>query len=861
MKFQETSIIKISLPTEKNVAELKPLLNSMYKSEKENTSLTIMSLRPAEFDPCAYPAHLDFAMEHYKATRFARPTVIDPEQFEPLLCPCCRRVSTTQKLPFTASFWEISSVSPAHAAYFTFLLFSASVLFFAFLFFGVNLLISMPQTRFAFVLSPPDWTLTQQKGDYNAIFASNTLIRGFLSLAAIISIVILRHFFVFFIKKFHPVLKSCALQVGIPSNTTDEKIYEDLQLLGGGQNMIITRMHDLRSVSAAWKNLLQAREKVKKLEAKLDTNSYSYRITLKKYENQLTIFEKLVGLYPVPHLLQPTPIPVVFVTFPEAQSCFVPLRVPGYSVTAAPPYNDIIWENLSSTTAQRVLSQIPGWLLAVVLVAGLLFGQWALKTLQLRLYYSSLRASWSVPLFCLGCSAIAALAIWGIAWILKALSVFEKQNMFSSRSTWLVCRMLIAGFCASAVALLLGGYLPHVWPKVIIFIEVPRWSMWIEGGTVNAITFLLLLRIVGDALLSIVQPRLLLRRLRRASIKSSLHKKELNSGWVQGEVQKAFEDPQHDLPHAYYESLLTVSICLFFAPVMPYAPALGVIDLLIRFVLQRWELFHGSACPKEINPSFTHSMASLFSFCELLLGTGCLIFDYIVASNITIFSYIVIGIAAADFVTAWLPQGSSRKLVRGMSSSAYDKTYRMLIDIAAQVWLQGRSPPSPQNFSVIPISKTPRRLQIRNVFSQPFNFTKKEEGSGPQFDEQVETSIDEPIPESDNGQGLNQNILHPALPKNWLKTHHPVPQIVRRKSTSVKKPKKKLLKRLSMRRKNFAVPQNIISVPVKPILHNQTSLEAQNLVSDFPIQSPMRQRMSTPPLAYDPLSPAEKRFR
>lgn len=680
MSFNSSNEKKPSFENTELLEGFEYLPTFVRRKEPKDKRLSLLGLRLGEFDPFTHPPDAALARNHREATRFGPP----PEKkFDALkahrVCPCCHNFVATQRLGYFASFRRIAEASPSYALYFYFLLFVLFVLLLNFVILGVNLLMAVPKTREVFVSSNYGWDILETFPDCEATYTANTNIRGILSVVNIVFLIIAKQFFLRFAVNKRTIFdqeqlspSDFTLALKMPVERNDQELREDIARVAGRHVRVvkINRVYDVFLYTQEMERLLRVQKEIKRLEAEGKTQSSAYQKTQRRYQLRLEHFNKICLRYRTERHLRYQATRLVYVTFATDLQCKQVRRsfasragswdktLEAYKVRQAPEPDNIQWQNFGLEPGQKLARRLLSYIVAILMIGGVFGLVLLVKIAQARFLSLNPEAkvqaaffSVLVTIFITACGQI-------LTFMLQTLTGFERRTLFSSERFNFTFKIFISGFLSSSLTILLTTFLANYFVTARMYQGVvPSWVIWTRQGVVTAITIFQLTSIVQNHLLELFNPKLLLSALKRWWCLRQSKK----SGKVifQIELNKAYENPPHSLDQQYARVMQTLSMAFFYSPIMPYATLLAALDVLLRFLVQRYVVLKCSAKPREFDPVFTHRIMELFQICEVLYGVGCIAFDFIVGCRMNVFSFVVLGLALADFLLICIPHEAS----------------------------------------------------------------------------------------------------------------------------------------------------------------------------------------------------------
>ena len=67
-----------------------------------------------------------------------------------------------------------------------------------------------------------------------------------------------------------------------------------------------------------------------------------------------------------------------------------------------------------------------------------------------------------------------------------------------------------------------------------------------------------------------------------------------------------------DINYANYTSFTTISVCMFFSPLLPIGLLIGVVDVGLNYLAWKWQFIYRSSIPEEINFIYCEQVIIMF---------------------------------------------------------------------------------------------------------------------------------------------------------------------------------------------------------------------------------------------------------
>ena len=119
---------------------------------------------------------------------------------------------------------------------------------------------------------------------------------------------------------------------------------------------------------------------------------------------------------------------------------------------------------------------------------------------------------------------------------------------------------------------------------------------------------------------------------------------------LQNEVNEVHEGIDFDLVESFIKIFGILTISLFYQVALPYSLPIGIANLIIFGIIDRYKILNYSKRPIEMGKDFYFVIINLFSFPIFLLTFGFLIFQFYLVGKIFTSSYILVVISGLEWL-------------------------------------------------------------------------------------------------------------------------------------------------------------------------------------------------------------------
>jgi len=152
---------------------------------------------------------------------------------------------------------------------------------------------------------------------------------------------------------------------------------------------------------------------------------------------------------------------------------------------------------------------------------------------------------------------------------------------------------------------------------VILF--YPNTAIYSRGGLLNDAWFIMISQIVVNPILNVLNPWLFWTFFKKSRLR-----KKVASGTAgdttQLEAHQMFELPVWDPSFCYAGALKDVMTCIFFQPILPLGPFLGIVSAFLMYWSQKYRLLRQSVRPISLTTAIAAMGAYLLSLGPLVYG-------------------------------------------------------------------------------------------------------------------------------------------------------------------------------------------------------------------------------------------------
>ena len=624
------------------------------KEEKEKKAQEIKRKKKLMYDPYGMPAQKKFAELHEKATRFARPDKLDAKMFRNNMCPCC--MLPTRNTPLNccgSSLAEIGKTSRTLKHYFQILIFLIVVFSLIFFLGSVPHLVFNPDIATCILSSCTD---EDRERNMNAYFqsvhkANSTSFSeqqfGIMCLTMVIVIFVCKYIFFFYLfrqYKKHDVKKKTPGDYTVHahnfnnSSKKSELVFaicdflkdDDIMIKDGktkiklSENYIaeISRIHNIHNLTELTSKYINKIKEKKILNRK--GNYDSAKMTkiedkISKYKQEIKRINK--------EDKKANYTGEAFVTFSS-------LEIPGQIINnewkviwkkyfskkpyflKAPEPSDVIWSNFGISPWNRLARIFLSYFFAAFLILVSFVAILGVKVAQENSNLEEEENKLKMYAYMIMIIGVIVVINFILRKILILVSIIEQRKFFSLLESSKIFKVSLALFLNTGIIILITSF--------TIIDQDKIHQLFHSKGIVINVQMLMLISLSTPILWSLLNPFHFLRFLSRKIMENKLKNKK--NQVLQLEANAAFERNNFELDFKYYSIFKTITIALFYQPVVPYGPILAVIELVLWFLCDKYVLINRCAKPQELDFSFTLNMLSYFDIFLILLPLGNAVF-------------------------------------------------------------------------------------------------------------------------------------------------------------------------------------------------------------------------------------------
>ena len=203
--------------------------------------------------------------------------------------------------------------------------------------------------------------------------------------------------------------------------------------------------------------------------------------------------------------------------------------------------------------------------------------------------------------------------------LMRIFAQMEKHNTWSAYNVSVMDRIVVFMF-VNTVLIHIVVYSDHN-------------SDWFcEGGLIYSVFWLQVLNAGVSPLVHLINPKYQLRRIRRYFAVKAAKAGELQM--TQREANELFMGPNVDLADRFASILKTCCLSLFFAPIVPIGPLIGIVAILIEVGIFNYMLLRVHCRPRKHNVSLVLRAVKWIPWAILVYSIGILGFFYFLTPEI-----------------------------------------------------------------------------------------------------------------------------------------------------------------------------------------------------------------------------------
>ena len=599
------------------------------------------------------------AQNHLKATSVNE---VDPD-VENLhkLCKCCGRNYRVNNLSIFSSIDKLYHLGTAYPFFFKMLIFFMIIFILGFLFYGIIAIIKMPSIiKCSFKECDHEIFFSEYE---NAIYFTHSFAIG-----SLVVFIIAKFFFALHLKNIELredknliSINDFTLYVsGLDQNLENKEIMKIFrENYYNYFNVVkVNKIYDISLFVDLLTEYLQMQKQMYHLKKmhedysdKYSKLSEKFNILHKKIENLKQNFNsnKFTGS--------------AFITFnteDEMQSTIKfykkSLLTSKYKVKRATQPSDVIWENYGLSKSSKILRRLLSITIALILITLCFFLLIFIKKIQSK--YNDEKNNILVWIYSIIISIIITILNYLLRISLYKTTEFEKRPSFSGFEISIVWKISFAQFLNSGVVLLIGEQIVN-----------GNDGLYDIDGAANNMLVIMGMNTFSNALSTFFDPFYFFKLFKRYFLERKM-KSEEEAPVFQYEVQEVFEKDDFGFELVNYTSFKTLSISLFFMPIIPFGLVFGILEIFFNYFVWKWILVYRSKIPKELGFFFTRYMIKLFELNLIIMALGYLTFDLIILHTVNFLTIIllVISILQSIFLQADF-------ILKKKGDRFHDKTY------------------------------------------------------------------------------------------------------------------------------------------------------------------------------------------
>lgn len=594
------------------------------------------------YDPYASPADLELAFVHQKATSVNRGI----EFTDPLKkCSCCSNNYDVEAYSLSDRPDSISNMGVAYPVLFKFTKFLILVSVIVFLLSGLPL-----------ILTSTDGLVCLFKGcepnPYSDEYEEHVTLNHLMALASIIVVIIMKNIFAYKMRKFeHKVDLNLdtasdftAYVRGLGTEMTTDDIVNLFSELDGRKINVakVNKIYRIDNYVSLLTEYLMLEKKLKLMDKAKDKDYEKVEVQFTQVEAKVLHLQSEFddkGDHLDNHFTGEA-----FVTFETDKELFEVIRYyrpnllllcfhKGIKVRRACEPGDVLWANYGLTLGQKVFRRLLSVLIAGVLILGCFFAILGIKTIQQR--YRKASQKIVVTLLDIGISIIIGIINIIFIFALSKMTEWERRQTFSQHQLSLTGKLFIGMFVNTAVVLTVLGVTDNIW------------YLFGSSGIAKTVLTVLIFNVFINPLLTLVDIWYFHQLFWRWRIRSKV---AAGQQVFQCEANEAFEGPPFYAERYFARSLKTISVSLFFTPIVPEALLISVFELILNYWVWKHLLVNRVQAPKQLGFTFCRWVVTFFEFAVVIYAVGFMVFDSVILGKPTGYSIAMLVIALVDLL-------------------------------------------------------------------------------------------------------------------------------------------------------------------------------------------------------------------
>ena len=628
-------------------------MSSLKDNNKEKNNSIAKSNK---YDPYSKPPDLLMAKHHLKATSVNQADYHDKENYNKL-CKCCGRNYHVSKLTIFSSIDRFYHLGTAYPFFFKMLIFFIIIFILGFLSYGIVAISKMPSII----------KCSFRKCDHKNFFTEYEDGIIFTHSFAILSLVIFvlsKLLFAMHLEKNELREDKNLISINdftlyaskLDKKLTNEEIkniFKENENSENSPNVIkVNKIYNISSFVKSLTKYLLIQKKILNLKKKKEKSTKTYKSLTKKFQS---LHKKIEALNTNFNKKEYTGSAfITFNTEKQMQKSQKALKSK-YKLKRATQPSDVIWENYglskSSKYLRRLFSIITEFLLMTLCFFVLLY----LTFLQSN--HNKKKNQSLVWLYSFIISTTIIILNFMLRICLYKTTEFEKRPTFSEFQISIVWKVSFALFLNSGLTLLVADQITDGNKKLYN----------IDGLANNMLVFMAVNSVI-NSILFFFDPFYFYKLFQRFRVRKRIQKGDTV---FQYEVQEVYEQNNFDFDLMNFFSFTSLSICLFFMPIIPFGLVFGILEIFLSYLTYKWILVYRSKIPRELGFKFTKYMMKLFEISLIFMAFGFFTFDLIIIDSVHFLTLFLVLIAVVQFF--FLPVDLIFN--RRSGSHFHDKTY------------------------------------------------------------------------------------------------------------------------------------------------------------------------------------------
>lgn len=290
----------------------------------------------------------------------------------------------------------------------------------------------------------------------------------------------------------------------------------------------------------------------------------------------------------------------------------------------APDHTDVNWENLAVTNSKKFFRRL------LTLIAGFIT-----LGIALAIIYST--ANWKIEAYKndekkpvkIGAATVIPPMITVIVNFIVARST-RIYSAYEKHSTWSDFNLSVLNRITLFMLLNTLGI------PILSYRSDEDW--FCEGGLTYSVFWIEIMNAGIGPLIYLINPKNMIKKLKRRSLRKQNENGEVQASQLDANL--AFEGPEVDMADRFANLIKTLSLSLFFAPIVPIGVLIGIFAIIIESCVFKFMLLRIHTKPRIHNSNLVLNAVQWMRWGILLYSLGILFFYYYISPGLRVLEWL-----------------------------------------------------------------------------------------------------------------------------------------------------------------------------------------------------------------------------